>query len=190
MGRLGDGGYGVVRGAHLRQHLVEPLQGPVQVDLDPARRRRHVLSVVLRPPALHERHPDSAHLGQLVHRLEAVVHALGQQLRELPVVEDLQRAAGRNLAHGRRMEAVMVIAVTTLHEYRSVRQTFRVHFPPYVIQMHSLPYVTPCVFYSGVSIDVTELPKAEPIAVVRRISEAVDDNRMGVTVEHFTHPTV
>ena len=43
--------------AHLREDVVEPLQRAVQVDLDPARRRGHVLAVVVGAPALHERHP-------------------------------------------------------------------------------------------------------------------------------------
>ena len=33
----------VAGAAHLGEHLVQPLQGPVQVDLDPARSRSHVL---------------------------------------------------------------------------------------------------------------------------------------------------
>lgn len=131
--RLGDGRDGVVRGAHLRQDLVQPLQRPVQVDLDPARRRRHVLPVVLRPPALHERHPDRAHLRQLINRLKTMVHTLREQLRELSVIENLQRTPRRYLAHGRRMETVVMVAVATLDEYRRVGQALRVHLPPYVV---------------------------------------------------------
>ena len=41
-----------MRGAHLGQHLVQPLQRPVQVDLDPAGRARDILAVVLGAPAL------------------------------------------------------------------------------------------------------------------------------------------
>ena len=47
-----------VRRSHLREDPVEPLEGPVQVHLDPARRRRHRLPPVLRPPALDEAHPE------------------------------------------------------------------------------------------------------------------------------------
>ena len=45
-------------GAHLHQHLVQPLQGPVQVHLDPAGGGRHGLASVLLAPALHEADPD------------------------------------------------------------------------------------------------------------------------------------
>ena len=52
--RLGDGGDVVAGAAHLGQHLVQPLEGAVQVDLNPAGGGGHVLPVVLRSPALHE----------------------------------------------------------------------------------------------------------------------------------------
>ena len=35
------------------------MQGPVEVDLDPAGGRGHVLTVVLSAPALHEGHPET-----------------------------------------------------------------------------------------------------------------------------------
>ena len=44
-------------------------------------------------PALHKTHADGAHAGQLVHRLEALVHRLSQECSELLVVEDLQITA-------------------------------------------------------------------------------------------------
>ena len=47
-----------VRRSHLREAPVEPLEGPVQVHLDPARRRRHRLPPVLRAPTLDKAHPD------------------------------------------------------------------------------------------------------------------------------------
>lgn len=75
-GRLRHRGDGVVRGAHLSEDLVQPLQRAVEMDLYPAGRGGDVLPVVLRPPALHERHPYSAHLGQLVYGFEAVIDAL------------------------------------------------------------------------------------------------------------------
>lgn len=86
------------------------------MNFDPARRARHVLPMVLRAPALHKAHPDRAHLRQLVHRLEPVIDRLRQQLRKLLIIEDLQRATGRDLAHCARMEAVVVVAVAALHK--------------------------------------------------------------------------
>ena len=41
------------------------------------------LSVVFSAPALDKGHADGAHLGELVDRLEPVVHGLGQQRRKL-----------------------------------------------------------------------------------------------------------
>mgnify|MGYP006975903191 FL=1 len=74
------------------------------------------LSVVLSTPALDEGHPDGAHLGQLVHCLEPVGDGLGEQGGELLVVEDLQAAAGRDLADCGWVKAVMVITVPRLDE--------------------------------------------------------------------------
>ena len=60
--------------------------------------------MVLGAPTLHEGHPDGAHLGELVDRLEPVVDGLGEEGGELLVVEDLEAAAGGDLAHGGRVE--------------------------------------------------------------------------------------
>ena len=56
----------VCGGAHLGEDVVEPLQRAVQVDLDPARRRGHVLAVVVGAPALHERHPEKRKDGKWI----------------------------------------------------------------------------------------------------------------------------
>ena len=44
------------------------------MDLDPARRARDVLAVVLGAPALHKTHPDCTHLGQLEYGAIAMIH--------------------------------------------------------------------------------------------------------------------
>ena len=74
--RLRDGRDGVERRSHLREDLVEPLQWAIEVDLDPARRARDVLTMVLGAPALHKAHADRAHLRQLEDGTVAVVHRL------------------------------------------------------------------------------------------------------------------
>jgi len=109
--QLGDRGDDVLGAAHLGEHLVQPLEGSVQVDLDPARGRSHILSVILCPPPLHKTHPDGAHLGQFVHGLEAVVDGLREEGGKLLVVEDLETAAWRDLADGGRVKPVVVVAV-------------------------------------------------------------------------------
>ena len=110
------GAAGPGRAAHLLQHLVQPLQRTVQVQLDPAGGGGHRLPPVLLAPALHEGHPDGAHPGQGVHGLEALVDGLGQQGGELLVVEDLEVAAGRDLTDGGGVPAVLLVAVRRLHE--------------------------------------------------------------------------
>ena len=63
-----------LRSGYLCQASVQPLEGPVEMKLDPARRAGDGLPPVLRPPPLHEGHPDGAHPGEGVDRLEPVVH--------------------------------------------------------------------------------------------------------------------
>ena len=52
----------VAGAAHLCEDFVQPLQGAVQVDLNPARSRGHVLSVVFRTPTLHKGHPGGRYV--------------------------------------------------------------------------------------------------------------------------------
>lgn len=49
------------------QHLVQQLQGAVQVDLDPARRLLDALPRVVGPPALDKAHPQDAQAPQVIH---------------------------------------------------------------------------------------------------------------------------
>ena len=63
--------------------------------------------MVLRAPTLHERHPDGAHLGQLVDCLKAMVDRLREKSGKLLVVEDLEAAAGGDLADSGRVEPEM-----------------------------------------------------------------------------------
>lgn len=165
-----------MRRPHLRENFIEPLQRPVQVHLDPTRSARHVLSVVLRTPALHEAHPNRAHLGQFIDGFEPVIDALRQQLCELGVVEDAQRAAGRYFAHGGGVEAVVVVAVAGLYENGAIRKAFCVNFAVDVVEVDALAYVTPCVFDGRVAVHVAQLAQAETVAVVAGVCETVHDD--------------
>ena len=110
--------------AHLRQHLVQPLQRAVEVDLDPTGCAGDVLTMVLGAPALHKAHTDCAHLGQLVNSLKTVVNGLAEKGGKLLVVEDLQRAAGWDFTHCGGMEVVMDVTVTTLHKDTALAEAF------------------------------------------------------------------
>ena len=79
----------------------------MQVHLDPARGGGDVLPVILGSPAFHKAHPDSAHLSQLVDRLKSMVNRLSEKGGELLVVEDLEAAAGGDLADSGRVEPEM-----------------------------------------------------------------------------------
>jgi len=151
--------------AHLCEDLVQPLQGAVEVDLYPAGSRGHVLSVVLGPPALHEGHADGAHLGELVHGLEPVVDGLGQQRGELLVVEDLQAAAGRDLADGGRVEAVVVVAVPGLDKDGRVGETLGVHLASDVVKMDTFANMSSGVLDGRVSVYIGQLAKAKSVII-------------------------
>ena len=124
-------------GTHLSQHLVQPLQGSIQVNLNPARRAGHILTVVLRTPALYKTHAYRTHLGQLIHSLEPMVDRMTEQGSKLLVVEDLEGAAWWDLAHGGGVKAVVVVAVATLDEDAVVAQALRIYFPTNIIQMYT-----------------------------------------------------
>lgn len=103
-----------VRGTHLREDLIQPLQRPVQMNFDPARCRGHHLPTIFHPPSLHEADSYGAHPSQLEHLLETLVHGLCQLLGEKLVVEHAHDAAGRDLADGRRVPVVSEVRVHTL----------------------------------------------------------------------------
>ena len=107
------------------------------MNLHPTGRACHVLAMVLRPPALDETHADCAHFRELVDGLETVVDGLAEQRGELLIVEDLERAARRDLADGRGVEAVVKITVTTLYKYTAVTQALCKYLTPNIVQMNT-----------------------------------------------------
>lgn len=60
---LGHAGAAHRGGTHLGQHLVQPLEGAVEMQLDPAGGAGDRLPSVLCSPALNEAHSDGAHPG-------------------------------------------------------------------------------------------------------------------------------
>ena len=161
--------------AHLLEHLVQPLERPMQMHLDPARSREHILPSVLHPPALDEGHADGAHSSEGVHRLEALVDALSKQSGKLLVVEDLEVAAGGDLADGGRVPAVLLIAIGRLDEDGRVREAFGEHLPADVVQPDALPDVLPRLLNDIVPVDVGEDAEAEPFAAAG-VGEPVDSD--------------
>ena len=63
--------------------------------------------MIFRAPTLDEGHPDGAHLGQLVDCLKTMVDRLREKSGKLLVVEDLEAAAGGDLAASGRVEPEM-----------------------------------------------------------------------------------
>ena len=106
-----------LRRAHLLEDLVEPLQRPVQVQLNPAGGRCDCFSSVLLAPSFYEGHPDGAHPGKVIHGLEPVVDRLTQEGCKLLVVEYPEITRWRNLAHSGRVPAKEFVRVGRLYKY-------------------------------------------------------------------------
>ena len=105
------------------------------MNLNPAWGAGDILPVVLCPPALDETHADGAHLGQVVHSFKAMVDRLTEQGSKLLVVEDLEGAAWRDLAHRGGVETMMVVAVATLNKDAAVAETLCKDLSPNVVQV-------------------------------------------------------
>lgn len=86
---------------------------------------------------LDEAHADSAHLGELVDGLKAIVHRLSQQLCKLLVIEDLEAAAAGDLAHSGGVEAVVVVAVSALNEDAGVTQALGIDLSTDIVKVNS-----------------------------------------------------
>jgi len=143
------------------------------------------LTVIFCSPAFHKAHTNGAHLSEFKDGFKSVVDRLREQLRKLLVVEDLERAACRNLADGGWMESVVIIAITRLDENGSVREALGKHFTAHVVKVDAFADVSPRVFDGGVSIDVREETETESVVVVRGIREAVDNDGGRLGVEDF-----
>lgn len=79
LSRLGHTGAACRRGTHLSENLVQPLQGTIQMQLDPARSACDSLSPVLGSPAFNKTHADGAHSGKLIDSFKTLVDRLSQQ---------------------------------------------------------------------------------------------------------------
>lgn len=66
-----------------------------------------------------------------------MVDRLGQKLRKLLIVENLETTAAGNLADGSGVEAMVVITVSALYKNACVTQALRVHLPSNVVQVYS-----------------------------------------------------
>lgn len=147
----------------MSEYSVQPLEGSVELQLDPARGGCDILSVVVCPPSLDETDADDTHLAEFIDRLKSVVDRLSQERGKLLVVEDLQAVVRQDLADSGRVEVVAVVEVSTLDEDAAATHALSKDFTSEVTQVHSLPNVTPSVFYSGVSVDVGQCTQAEAI---------------------------
>lgn len=66
----------IVRRPHLGEHLIEPLQWPMQMYLNPTRCRCNILTMIFSTPTLYKGHAYCAHFRQLIDCFEPAVHRL------------------------------------------------------------------------------------------------------------------
>ena len=105
------------------------------MNLNPAWSASDILSVVLSAPALHKTQPYRAHLGELKHSLVAARDGLGKPVCKVLIVEDAETAARRDLADGRRVKAVILVAVATLNENTGITQTLSIHLTTNIVEV-------------------------------------------------------
>lgn len=147
----------------MSEYSVQPLEGSVELQLDPARGGCNILSVVVSPPPLDKTDADNTHLAKFIDCLKSMVDRLSQERGKLLVVEDLQAVVRQDLADSGRVEVVAVVEVSTLDEDAAATHALSKDFTSEVTQVHSLPNVTPSVFYGGVSVNVGQCTQAEAI---------------------------
>ena len=85
--------------SHLGQNAVQPLQRPIEVQLNPTGCGGYSLPTIFCTPTLDKTHADGATPCQLIDGLKALIHWLRKECCKLLVVEDLQVTARRNLTH-------------------------------------------------------------------------------------------
>lgn len=68
----------IMRWTHLSKNFIQPLEGAVQMYLNPAGGASNILAVVFCSPALHKAHTYSTHFCKLIDRLKSMVHRLCQ----------------------------------------------------------------------------------------------------------------
>lgn len=136
------------------------------MDLNPAGGASDILAMIFCTPTLYKTHANGAHLSKLIDGFKAVVHRLGQKLSKLLVVKDLQAAATGDLANRRRVEAVVIVAVSTLHKDAAVTKALGIHFTSNIVKMDSFADMPPSVLNGGVAVNIGQEPKAKPVPVV------------------------
>ena len=100
----------------VRQHPVQPLQGTMQVHLDPAWSSGHSLPVILRPPPLYKAESYHTHPGQLVHSIAVSVHGLSQPVRKVSTIEHQHTTTPWDFAHSCGVSTIATVSTCTLHK--------------------------------------------------------------------------
>jgi hypothetical protein len=102
---------------------------------------------------------------KLVDIFVSPVGHLGQNLRKFLVVEEVEIATLRNLAHSGRMPALANVAVLRLHENTPLTQILYVHLSCNVGQPDPLPNVPAGLLDHVIAADIGEKAKTEAVVI-------------------------
>ena len=172
------------------EDFVKPHQRSMEVHLNPARCARDILTMILCTPALHKAHANGTHFGELKDSLKSLVDTLGKKLSKILIVEDFERAAGRNLTHSGWMEVMGVVAVTTLDKYGAITEALSKHLTTNVEEMHSFSNVTTNILNGRVTVHIGQKSKAESICIHTRICVPIHHDMGACGMECFPYPLV
>ncbi len=141
---------------HLRQNLVQPLQGAVQMNLYPTRGSGDRLPPILHTPSFYKAYTNCAHACKLVNCLKSRMYTRSKSVGKVSVVEHLHVTAWGDLAHSCRMPTKAHVRVWTLHKYTSFAGTFGVHDTAHHKQMDAFTNESSSLLDLLVPMDIWE----------------------------------
>ena len=173
--------------SHLGQDAVQPLQRPIEVQLNPAWCGGDSLPTIFRTPPLDKTHADGATPRQLIDGLKALIHWLRKECCKLLVVEDLQVTARRNLTHLQLykiwtlngfsytrtrkkggyiyrswMPSVSLVAIWWLHKNRWLGKTLCKDFSSNVVESYPFANMSAGLLNHWIAVDIREEAQAKP----------------------------
>lgn len=141
---LWNGRYIVQRRSHSSETIVQPLERSVQVDFDPTRCSRYILSMILCTPSFDKWQADRAHFCKSHSGLKARVHDLIEQIIKFIAVKQFQLAVFHHFANCARGKVVQIICHLSLNKYRWIRQALENQFVVSKWDAHALSNVFSC----------------------------------------------
>ena len=179
---------GRARRSHSYQDSVQPFQGAVQLNLNPAGGSGNALSPIINTPSLYKTDTNLAHVWKLVHSLEVRIRRLTKLSSKLLEVEDWNIFPRKNLADGCRMPTITNVCNRTLNKDTCITQTLRVHDTTDLVKMDTFANTVPGFinFLLFLPFSVGKDPQTKSVQTVWT-GETVDNKRFVRSLKHFTN---